>query len=54
MAHSKMLPASGEPTEQNSTCGGRNLDRSVHSARFLHVRRSLGSATSNEANNEYK
>ena len=35
MAHSKTWPARGEPTEQNSTCGGGNVDRSVDSAWFL-------------------
>ena len=35
MAHSKMWPARGEPTEQKPTCAGGNLDYSVDSARFL-------------------
>ena len=35
MAYSKTRPARGEPTEQNLTCGGEILNRSVDSARFL-------------------
>ena len=35
MAHSRTRPARGRLTKQSSTCGGGNLDSSVHSARFL-------------------
>ena len=35
MAHSKMLHEHGEPTKQNSMCGGENLDCSVDSVQFL-------------------
>ena len=35
VAHSKMQPARGEPTKQNTTNRGGNFGRSVDSALFL-------------------
>ena len=49
MAHSKTRPELGEQTEQNSTCGGEiSMVQSIQLG--FRVSRSLGSATSNEAN----
>ena len=46
MAHSKTLPARGEPNEQNSMCGGGIL---IVQAIQLGFSRSLGSATSHKS-----